>query len=398
MWSVFNKLNETYENKEKIFKDNTDYILTHKLNVLKSAQFLKENLPELFNDINMEEFDNLIAEHDNSKFSDAEFEPYAEKWFGNGEKTEAYELAWEHHWKTNKHHPEYWNGNDMEYIYILEMICDWLSFGFTKNDLSDIINFYYNSAINDEEKNLSKNTKQIVEYILDLIEPYLTKSDILKESFKEDNIVDFIKHSTTEQILAIIHDGGNITVQARPTKQVDARVHLFILPDGRTINMNHYNTDYHNVISLNNEEDFNQTHDYLPACISYVNSIKSGSTIKEANDKIFNQMEYFEEAVAELVNSLGWIRYNCGADLISGNYNSKGYIHLPKNNITRQQLYTLQTCIEYNEMQGIPFNIFVADGTALWSKDYELASGKNPLFAEDVIQEIWEYYKKQIAA
>jgi hypothetical protein len=58
----------------------------------------------------------------------------------------------------------------MEYTYILEMLCDWMSFGFKENNLKDIVSFYWEKAREDEEKNLSKNTKKILDTIINKID------------------------------------------------------------------------------------------------------------------------------------------------------------------------------------------------------------------------------------
>ena len=172
---AFKLLEKIQEVSIKAQKDYKDYINVHKENVLKSANWLKENLPELFEEVDIKNFDELIEKHDESKFSDEEFLPYADKWHGSKKKTKEYELAWEHHWKNNPHHPEYFEGNDMEYIYILEMICDWMSFGFKENDLTNIISFYKDKAREDKEKNFSENTKNIVDDIINKIEIKLAR-------------------------------------------------------------------------------------------------------------------------------------------------------------------------------------------------------------------------------
>lgn len=150
-------------------EENKKYILDHKKRVSKFSHWLQENCPELFEDVDIDVFNDLIAEHDESKFSEEEFEPYAQKWFGDGIKTPEYEEAWKHHWMNNEHHPEYWLGEDMPYIYILEMLCDWGSFSIDKGDLSELSDFYYNKAKDDPEKNLSEKTKTIIEEIIEKI-------------------------------------------------------------------------------------------------------------------------------------------------------------------------------------------------------------------------------------
>lgn len=167
--NAFGLLNMINEGMEDYQEENKKYIEEHKDRVKQFAEWLKENLPELFESIDLELFDEMIRDHDDSKFSEPEFEPYAQKWFGNKEKTLEYEEAWKHHWTNNEHHPEFWLGEDMPYIYILEMICDWGSFSIKSGDFTELSKFYYEEAKDDEEKNLSENTKIIIEEILEKI-------------------------------------------------------------------------------------------------------------------------------------------------------------------------------------------------------------------------------------
>jgi len=158
------------EGKDSYLDEYKNYVVAHKERVSQFAEWLKENLPDLFENIDIDLFDEMIRDHDESKFSEEEFEPYAQKWFGDGKKTPEYEAAWEHHYMNNEHHPEYWNGDDMPYIYILEMLCDWGSFSIDKGDFKELSDFYYNKAIDDPEKNLSEATKEIVGEIISKIE------------------------------------------------------------------------------------------------------------------------------------------------------------------------------------------------------------------------------------
>ncbi len=168
--NAFGLLNMINENLDGYLEENKKYILDHKDRVSQFADWLKENLPDLFENIDMDLFDEMIRDHDESKFSEEEFEPYAQKWFGDGKKTPEYEAAWEHHWQNNEHHPEYWLGEDMPYIYILEMICDWGSFSIKSGNMKELSDFYYNKAKDDPEKNLSDATKEIIEDIISRID------------------------------------------------------------------------------------------------------------------------------------------------------------------------------------------------------------------------------------
>jgi hypothetical protein len=145
------------------------YIEEHKDRVKQYADWLKENLPELFDNIDLELFNEMIREHDDSKFEEPEFEAYAQHFYGDKKDSLEFEEAWKHHWTHNEHHPEFWLGEDMPYIYILEMLCDWGSFSIASGDFKELSDFYYNEASDDEEKNLSENTKIFIEEILEKI-------------------------------------------------------------------------------------------------------------------------------------------------------------------------------------------------------------------------------------
>ena len=165
-FGLLNMINEGGADYQKEYKD---YILAHQARVEKFADWLLEHCPEVLDEVDPDVFWDLIKAHDESKFSEEEFEPYAKKWFGDGVKTPEYEEAWKHHWMNNEHHPEYWLGEDMPYIYILEMLCDWGSFSIDKGDLRELSDFYYNKAKDDPEKNLSEKTKTIIEEIIEKI-------------------------------------------------------------------------------------------------------------------------------------------------------------------------------------------------------------------------------------
>lgn len=143
-----------------------NYVIEHKKRVFQFADWLEENCPEVFEGVDIDVFWDLIKEHDDSKWSEEEFEPYAQRWHGDKKKTPEYERAWEHHWQNNEHHPEYWLGEDMPYIYILEMLCDWGSFSIASGDMKELSDFYFNKAKEDPEKNLSDATQEIIEDLL----------------------------------------------------------------------------------------------------------------------------------------------------------------------------------------------------------------------------------------
>ena len=173
-FGLLNMINEDLEDYQEKYRTQVE---EHKERVKQVADWLKEKLPELFDEVDIDVFDDLIKEHDASKFSEEEFEPHAQKWFNNSGKTPEYEAAWTHHWMHNEHHPEFWLGEDMPYIYILEMICDWGSFSIKSGNFRELSDFYYKKAKDDEEKMLSDGTKEIIEEILTKIDSILDKEE-----------------------------------------------------------------------------------------------------------------------------------------------------------------------------------------------------------------------------
>ena len=171
-FGLLNMINEGLDGYQEEYKN---YVIEHKERVCQMADWLMENCPSVFEGVDFGMFMELIKEHDESKFSEEEFEPYAQKWFGDKKKTREYEEAWKHHWMNNEHHPECWLGEDMPYIYILEMLCDWGSFSIDKGDFGELSDFYFNKAKEDPEKNLSDATKEIIEEILDKINSVITE-------------------------------------------------------------------------------------------------------------------------------------------------------------------------------------------------------------------------------
>lgn len=165
-FGLLNMINEGLDGYQEEYKN---YVIEHKERVCQMADWLIENCPSVFEGVDFGMFMELIKEHDESKFSEEEFEPYAQKWFGDKKETFEYEEAWKHHYMNNEHHPEYWLGEDMPLIYILEMICDWGSFSIAKGDFKELSDFYYNKAMNDPEKNLSEATKEIIHDLLQKI-------------------------------------------------------------------------------------------------------------------------------------------------------------------------------------------------------------------------------------
>ena len=153
------------------------YLDQHRRNVRRGGEWLVDNLPELFDEVDVHALKTQILNHDASKNSPEEYDAY-DRYFYGGNKSfrvvQDFRKAWLHHIHENPHHWQYWVLNndepeegevvlEMDYIYIIEMICDWWAFSWQKGDLSEIFSWY------DKHQNyikLGPNTRKAVEDIL----------------------------------------------------------------------------------------------------------------------------------------------------------------------------------------------------------------------------------------
>lgn len=164
------------------------YLQNHKANVKKGFDWIKENLPDLIPADDGVDYEHQIGfEHDASKSDPDEYEAYDAYFYGGNRSYEVvqnFRYAWLRHIHRNQHHWQHWilcnddpeEGEiamDMPYNYILEMICDWLSFSMANGNLGEIIGWY------DEHKDymkLSDKTRRAVEDILGKIQKKVSET------------------------------------------------------------------------------------------------------------------------------------------------------------------------------------------------------------------------------
>lgn len=135
----------------------------------KAFQFLKEK----------------INDHDKSKFSDNEFEGYRAHYYKSDEDSkdsnteEAYNKAWEHHYKHNSHHPEFWVINigdsvnkrrfiEMNKSSIIEMLCDWIAMSYIYKQ--SLYTWWFETKSGREEKKdlMASNTLKLIDdFVID---------------------------------------------------------------------------------------------------------------------------------------------------------------------------------------------------------------------------------------
>ena len=124
-------ITETSKIIEKV-KEYEEYIKEHIQNVRNSYNTRKSKIQLVLglSEGDMQELENRIKNHDNSKWSNDEFDAYRRHFHSVSDKEkedseEDFKKAWKHHYTVNDHHPEYWKNTDMPNIAIAELICDW---------------------------------------------------------------------------------------------------------------------------------------------------------------------------------------------------------------------------------------------------------------------------------
>lgn len=163
-----------------------NYLTEHKENVAKGFRWLQENIPEVIED----GFEwQICFNHDASKTDPEEYDAYDAYFYGNNRSysvVQNFKKAWLRHIHNNPHHWQHWiliNDEpkegmvviDMPYIYVVEMICDWWAFSWTKGDLNEIFGWYEDRK---DYMKLSDNTRISVEYILGKMKDKLEEKDI----------------------------------------------------------------------------------------------------------------------------------------------------------------------------------------------------------------------------
>lgn len=156
-----------------------EYLKEHIENVLKVWKTLQKFTVDEFwmDDCTYFSIDSIIKNHDKSKYTDEEFEPYRQYFYPKNNKEgnlKWFNIAWNNHQKTNKHHWQYWvmiedEGNqvvlDMPFYYIIELLCDWTAMSIKFNNKPSQ---WYKD--NKDKMVLSNKTQKVIERWLPLFD------------------------------------------------------------------------------------------------------------------------------------------------------------------------------------------------------------------------------------
>ena len=203
-----------------MYKEYFSYVLEHKKNVYLECMDRRKYLLDKINSKYCSETEKKGCKkirrmllihaftHDLSKFNPLEFIPYAKKFYGDMEVdsnkiNKQFSKAWKHHYKNNKHHPEYWNGKSIPNKYLEQMLCDLkaMSRKFGGSAQEYYLKNYY-------KWNLERGTRFRLELKLDLIdklngafcecnqEYWSTVEELINEmNYNESNLKDLLKHA-----------------------------------------------------------------------------------------------------------------------------------------------------------------------------------------------------------
>lgn len=172
------------------------YLQHHTFNVAKGIEWFKENLPNRLNNVDT---DKIIYEHDESKYDPEEYSAYDAYFYGRDKvntmkANENFNKAWLHHIHNNPHHWQHWvliNDDpklgetciEMPYQYVMEMICDWWTFGWKDNNPYEIFRWYEDHKAHIK---LQTNTRRLVETILKEMQKKLYESEEFIELEEEE--------------------------------------------------------------------------------------------------------------------------------------------------------------------------------------------------------------------
>ena len=193
---------------------------------LQYAKYLKEHISNVYNGylwivthIGHEKIDAVLPEinwtnmmvqlkmHDRSKLEPEEFDGYDEYFYGTDKEKSKEEIqkdfdyAWLHHIHSNPHHWQYWvlieddpenykagKALDIPDPFIFEMICDWWTFSWKKDDLREIFNWWEDHR---DKVIMTESTMDKVEKMLEMIREAIDEDERKKMEMERMGIEEY---------------------------------------------------------------------------------------------------------------------------------------------------------------------------------------------------------------
>ena len=162
-------------------REYSEYLTQHITNVKRGYFWIKENAPEILEGCDKEKVEANLIVHDESKYSNEEYDAYSK--FFYGERTvavrRAFRAACMHHFMNNPHHPEWWMGMDMTQEALVEALCDWWSFSWKENNMSDIFDFWKKARKHKFGSDMTQNSKDRMQVLIEKLYNALDRANML---------------------------------------------------------------------------------------------------------------------------------------------------------------------------------------------------------------------------
>ncbi len=179
----------------KYYKNYLEHVLEHKKMVYIAWIYIVDILYErgFINENDIDEINELVLIHDNSKFQLDEFIPYAKRFNSprkNNQQVKAnFKNAVKLHKERNLHHFEslkQYKGKNWKH-YAIELICDYIAMGW---EFDSYVNDYFEKVKDELKNNLPENYYNYIESIIKIIpeELYLSNKPLTR------NIIDYINY------------------------------------------------------------------------------------------------------------------------------------------------------------------------------------------------------------
>ena len=163
-----------------------DYLAQHQANITAGFNWIANNLPQYIT--KHEDMKYQILCHDDSKRKPDEYIAYDNHFYGSksNNSEDNFNVAWLKHIHRNPHHWQHWiliNDDPklgeiilpMPLEYIVEMVCDWWTFSWKQNNLTEIFKWYEEHR---KYIKLHPDTRKTVELILNDMRNILSEDNI----------------------------------------------------------------------------------------------------------------------------------------------------------------------------------------------------------------------------
>ena len=187
------------------------YIFEHIANVQHGLQWMRDNIYDVADFETWARAINNADKHDNSKWSNEEYDAYDNYFYGNRSSSvvREFDRAWLHHIHCNPHHWQYWilfeddpmTGHPYKVLpipkeYILEMVADWWSFSWKTEKLDEIFTWY-----DAHKKTILMNAESRVylNKVLDALKKALEEKEMISHDIDETSSKEELQHSDAEK-------------------------------------------------------------------------------------------------------------------------------------------------------------------------------------------------------